>query len=415
MTHTFMGYMRLNAYTKALGAVLALAAAGLIWHWAKPGPRVEVMRAQSREVVELVIASGKLRPVRQSELGAEVSGVIERVMVDYGDTVEKGQALIVLRREDAEQEVVRARRAVETARQELQKASLKAYPEDLNRAEAELARATAACRQAQADFERTNSLYEKKVASRNEFDQSQSVLDQARAAERVARESLESLRQQPRAEDVEIVAARLREREVEQAKAERELARRTMTAPWGGVVLKRMAEPGQSVVPGAALLTLAQTAETEIYVETDENNLGRLKVGQPATIIAPSYRQQPFQALVTQIGPGVDYDRGVVGLRLKPLALPDYARMNMTVDVNIEVGRIASAPSLPVSSLVEKDGKSRIYTLSNGQIGLRDVQVLGRSPEWFAVEGLDANTWVVVHATEVRPGSRARALEVTQP
>lgn len=407
--------MRLHGYTKAAAVVLALVAAGLVWHWAGPGHRVEVIRAQSREVVELVIASGKLRPVRQSDLGAEVSGVIDQVKVDYGDTVEEGRLLILLRREDAEQEVRRARSAVETARQELQKASLKAYPEDLNRAEAELARAAAACKQAQADFERTSSLHEKKVASRTEFEQAQSALDQARAAERIARESLASLRQQPRAEDVEIVAARLREREVEQAKAERDLERRTITAPWGGVVLKRMAEPGQSVVPGAALLTLARTAETEIYVETDENNLGRLKVGQGATIIAPSYRQQPFQALVTQIGPGVDYDRGVVGLRLKPEALPAYARMNMTVDVNIEVGRIASAPSLPVSSLVEKDGKSRIYVLQQGQVIAREVRVLGRSPEWFAVEGLDTNTLVVVHATEVKPGAKARPTEVTKP
>ncbi len=71
-------------------------------------------------------------------------------------------------------------------------------------------------------------------------------------------------------------------------------------------------------------MELADLRVTEIYVETDENNLDRLRTGRRTCSTA--FRDQPFTGTLVQIGPDVDSGRGVVGLRFTPDRLPDFVR-----------------------------------------------------------------------------------------
>ena len=375
---------------------------------------VETSFAKKREVVEYVVASGKLRAVRQSSLGPEVSGVVDKVLCDFGDSVTNGQVLIILKKEDIEQQLEKERLTAMVTREEFKRINRPAYPEEIRRAEAELARATAASKQASQDYQRIFKLYQAKVNSQTELDQFRTAADQAEAAEKSARETLELLRQQPRSEEVSVANARLKEKEAVVAQVEKDLAKRIIRSPHDGIVLQRMAEPGQSVVPGTTLLVVAASGETEIYVETDENNLSKLQTGQPAYAIAPSYRERPFTARLIQIGPGVDYERGTVGLRLKPESLPDYARLNMTVDVNIEVMRIPSAVSVPISSLLEIGGTNFVYVVDNSRTQMLPVKIKGKGAIRAAVEGLSIDKPVVVHANSVKNGQKIRSQPILE-
>ncbi|MBI2528872.1 MAG: efflux RND transporter periplasmic adaptor subunit [Candidatus Rokubacteria bacterium] len=401
--------MRLRQWV--IGLLVILAAAGLAagWRFIRSRPLVETVHPQRREVVELVIASGRLRAVRQSALGAEVAGVVEQVLVDEGDRVRAGQPLVRLRRQDAEQRVEQARLAVATAEKELGRLRAGAAPEEIRRAAAELEQADAALEQAEREHTRARMLWERGLIARAELDRAETGLEQARAARRVAEQAGQVLRSQPRPEDVQVAQARLREAGAALRAAEVEAGKRAVTAPFAGLVVHRSVEPGQGVAPGTPLLTVADMSRTELLVETDENNLARLRVGQRAIVIAPAYAAQSFAAVLRQIGPEVDSQRGVVALRLDPAALPPFARPDMTVDVNIEVARVPDALSVPATSVLERGGKSYVLTVQDGRAALADVRVRGRNPDWAAVEGLAAEARVIVRATEVTPGQTVRA------
>ncbi len=393
----------------ALGAITALAAAG--WElWARATP-VSVTRAERRQVVEIVVASGRLRAVRQSEIGAEVAGTVERVLVEDGDPVSGGQPVAVLRHEDLLERVEHARLAVETARREVLRVRAGAMQEDVRRARAEVTRAESARVLAERDLERARLLHARELIARAELDRAESAVATSRAAEQVASESLQALTSLPRPEDVQVAEARVREAEGGLRVAERDMARRTIRAPFAGLVVNRKAEPGQSVVVGQALFTVADMGRTELRVETDENNLAKLDPGQPATAVAPAYRAHPFAAVLRQIGPEVDPQRGVVALRLEPRSLPSWARPDMTVDVSIEVARVPSALAVPATSVVEKDSRSRVAVVVNGRVRLADVRVLGRNPDWVAVDALPAGAPVIRRAAEVADGQRVRTRE----
>jgi len=349
-------------------STLTVLIALLMWHFRRP-VSTEIVAAQTREVVELVIATGRIRAVRQSEVGAEVPGLLEEVLVFEGDSVTNGMRLAGLRSNDLQRQL---ERAVDTAREEI-------------------ARAGITRRDAETNFDRAESLFSRQINSPADLDVARTARDSARGVEQTAN-------------------ARLRESEAAVAVTRQQLPKRVIRAPFNGVILRRLVEPGQSVAVGTTLFIVAEMERVEIYVETDENNLGRLRLGQPATILAPAFPERPFTATLTQIGPNVDTERGVVGLRLRPGPLPEFILPNLTVDVNIEVARFPQAVAVPVSSVVETDGRSSLLIVRDGRLERQSVTVTGRNDRWAAVDGITGGTPVLVHGTSLPPGTRVRAI-----
>ncbi len=385
---------------------LALVLAG--WWWRAQLPTVETVRARKQTVVDLVVGSGRIQSARQTVLGVEVTGVVERVWVREGDRVAAGQRLLALEASETHKRLEAALLAVETARKELIRLRRGTQGEEIDRARFKWERAQAGRRQAEADFSRLQDLYQQQLIAKAEWERAKTALDQAAAAEKGALSTLTLLLRQPLHEDVEIQEARLKEKEANAALIRRELEKRTLTAPFPGLVIKRMVEPGQAVTPGLGLLTLADLDRLEIYVETDESNLSKLRIGQAAQVLVPSYKAQPFRARLVRIGPEVDPARGVIALRLEPVSVPDFIRPDMTVDVSIEVGRYPEVCTLPATALLQEKGNTYVWVVSGGRTKRVEVEVLTKGPEWVALAGFDPGLAVVRRGIEVKEGQKVR-------
>jgi HlyD family secretion protein len=319
--------------------------------------------------------------------------------------------LVHLSRREAELQVDQASSAVQTAQADLARVRRGALPEEIGHARAELESARSVRTKAELDLQRARELTERGIYPKASQDEAEAALAQARAAEQAASENLQLLLKQPFQEELRLAEARLKESEASLLLAREMFNKKTLLAPFDALVIKREVEPGQSVVAGNSLLTLANMATMEIYVETDENNLARLRNDQVATIIAPAFKNQAFRAILFQIGPEVDNARGVVGLRLRPQELPEYVRPDMTVDVNIEVARYPGTLSVPSSSVIAIGGRSYIHVLQGKQVVRREVEIQGQGVDWVGVKDLPADIWVVDHATEVTPGQTVKAEE----
>jgi HlyD family secretion protein len=350
------------------GIFFALTAAAIFWS-TRPDEAVVVTPIQ-QDVTEVVVASGTIRAVRQSVVGAESAGIVETVEVAEGDSVQAGQLL------------GRVRLGETDARLAQTLASLRAAETTL-RGEESLLDA------AQRELNRARELAARKLVPVAE-------LDDAESAERLQRTKTDAAR------------ARLEEAQAEVAKVRPEFGKREVRAPFNGVVIERLVQPGTAVTSSTGWFSIAEMSATEIYVETDENNLGRLKVGQPATAVSPAYPDSPFEARLTQVGPNVDSERGVVGLRLRAEKLPAFILPNMTIDVNIEVKRIDGAMALPASAVSLQGPPHVLAVEGDGSLTLRPVTILGRNPEWVAVEGADARLQVLREVRAAAPGDRIR-------
>ena len=193
-----------------------------------------------------------------------------------------------------------------------------------------------------------------------------------------------------------------------------EFDRREVRAPFNGVITDRLVEPGTPVSPAQGWFRISEMDATEIEVETDENNLGKLKVGQPVVAFVPAYPDRPFRGTLTQIGPFVDSERGVVRLKITPQELPEFVLPNMTVDVSIEVRRADQALALPVSAVALLANPPFVLAVGEGGVlERRPVKVIGRNPDWVAVAEIPEGTAVVRQLMGMSPGRKIRP--VTEP
>ena len=127
---------------------------------------------------------------------------------------------------------------------------------------------------------------------------------------------------------------------------------------------------------------------------------------------ADAFAQQRFAAVVSAIAPGVDAQRGSVQVKLQVGAPPDYLRQDMTVSVEIEVGRRAAALAVPLEAVHESESANPWVWRITAATRLERVPVtLGlRSGAWVQLlTGVAEGQRVLATAgTGLREGQRVR-------
>ncbi|HSN92791.1 MAG TPA: efflux RND transporter periplasmic adaptor subunit [Anaeromyxobacteraceae bacterium] len=386
------------AAAAAAALVLLAAAAGL------RGRAVPVYVAEKRPLVQRVVATGRVTPLARVDLASLVPGRVEAVEAREGDRVAAGQVLVRL--EDAE-----ARAAVSQAEGRL--AEARARLDQVGGAGSKQAELRAA--QAARDLERARDLFGAGSASRAELDEAEKALELARSQQESAA-ALASSASRSGAE-FRLAAAVLRQAQGALAAAEARLSQTRIGAPGPGVVLGRKAEPGDVVAAGETVLVLALDGETLLTADLDERNLALLRVGQEATAVADAFPDRPFRAAVSRVAPAVDPARGTVEVRLRVPEPPGFLRPDLTVSVNVDVGRREQAVVVPADAVRDASGTPWVLVLVNGRAARREVRLGLRGEAMVEIaEGLAPGEAVVPAAARaVGPGQRVRPDRVPLP
>jgi HlyD family secretion protein len=235
-------------------AVVALGGAA-VWWILRPAPRIGYVY-DSAEVATLrviVTATGSLQPMDKVTVGAEVSGRVDEILVDFNDPVRKGQVLARLNTDELTARAVQARAGVVQA-------------------EANLAKA-------EHDHARIADLREREYVSQEIYDQALATRDFARAALTSAGAAADQ--------------------------AEASLAKAVVRSPIDGVVLDRKVDRGQTVAATfqtpELFVIASDLARLELTVDIDEADVGEVRVGQNATFSVYSYPARTFTAKVKEL------------------------------------------------------------------------------------------------------------------
>ena len=366
------------------------------------GKSVATVPAEYRDLTETVISSGRVVTPDRVVVGAELLGRVLRVAVEEGDRVTAGQVLATL--DDAEQRagLEQSRRAVDEAEARLAQLDQVAAPV----AEQALAQAAANLAQAGAEFERVQALAAAGFYNQSRLDEARRALDGARAGHAAAQAQARGSR--PDGVEVRLARARLAQARAALALASAKRDKMVLRAPVAGLLVVKAVEAGDTVSQGKTLFQIAADGDSEIVLQVDEKNLGRLALGQAAGVLADAYPGQPFQATLFHIAPAVDAAKGSVEAKLKVAAPPAFLRADMTVSVEITVGRRPRALTLPVAA-VREAASTRPWALvvEDGRAQRRDLQLGLRGTGAVEVRaGLAAGARVILPEANVRPGDR---------
>jgi HlyD family secretion protein len=257
---------------KILIALVVLGAVGgFVWQRAVRGksaaPRYVTAQAKLGPLRETVMATGKFKGLDSVDVGAQISGRVARVLVDFNDQVKAGQTL-------AEIDPAQLLSRVEQSR-----AQVSASDSSVRLAKATLA-------QSKAALVRAKDMADKGLISSKDLEAAQADAERAEAS--VASAQSQAILSRASLKD-----------------AETSLSWTTIKAPIDGVVLARLVEPGQTVaasLQSPVLFTVARDlTQLTLYVDIDEADIGRLHEGQEASFTVGAWPARKFASKVISV------------------------------------------------------------------------------------------------------------------
>ncbi len=283
---------------------------------------------------QVVTVTGSLRPVETVEVGSQLAGQIDRLLVDFNDKVRQGDPLAIIDQRSYITKVAGARSSLDMARAEVRivQAKLDKAKIDLENAKASravlVARLDSAKAQktaAERNLDRKLALKQHNVASVTTVEEAQTNLASASA---LAREqntvidlnvyTVDAAEAEVRRLDAELaqVRAAVPLRESELHIAEIDLDRTTIRSPIDGVIVGRFVNQGQTLASGLEARTAFTVArnleEMEVHALVDETDIGRIKAGQRATFTVDAFPSRRFDAVVRQVRKAAQMNQNVV-------------------------------------------------------------------------------------------------------
>jgi RND family efflux transporter MFP subunit len=311
----------------------------------------------------ILTASGYVVARRKAVVSAKIQGRLDWLGVEEGSVVRNGEVIARLESNDYETSVQRARAAV-------------------LRAEADL----------------------------NEFRRQLKVSEDLAQSNVLAADARDAA-----ASKVKVAEAQLAWQQADLAFAEAQLANTQIKAPFSGVVVRKMAEVGESVAPippgvnistaSGAIVALADLATLEVEADVAESNVAKVQNGQPAEVTVEAIPDRRYKAVLRQVIPTADRTKATVMVKVTILDKDKDLKPEMSAKVTFlenekpAAAQAEAAPvvSVPKNALVSREGKATVFLLREGKAVARPVTSgLERGEQVVIKDGLAGGETIIV-------------------
>lgn len=266
--------------------------------------QLETYTVEPTTMSEIVTATGTMESVTSVDVGTQVTGIIDKLYVDFNDKVEKGQLIA-----------------------EIEKTLLDS---ELKSADASLASAKANYEYALHNYERDKTLHDEQLISDYEFQTSM--------------------------KDFQVAKQSYAKSQADRVRAAKNLNYAEIYSPIDGIVVSREVEVGQTVVSSmnvANLYTIADLDNMQVVGSVDEADIGQVKVGQHVTFTVDSYPDDTFTGTVTQVRINPTTTNNVVTYEVIVGAEnPDHKLLpGMTANLSIYTLELDNVLTVPLKAL----------------------------------------------------------------
>ena len=300
--------------------------------------------------------SGQVESSQIANISTRVMGYITKLTVKVGDHVNAGQLIASISNND----MIAKRSQVD----------------------ASITEAEAALKNAQKDFERFTELYKQQSATAKELD---------------------NVTLQYNAMKAKVEATKQMRNEVTAM-----LAYTSLTAPFAGTVTQKFADAGSMANPGMPIITIEQSGTYQISAAVPETEISQIKPGEAVTVSIRSI-DKVFTGKITQINPSSQFTGGQYIIKI---SIPDIDKKGLYAGMYANIGITSTGRSkdnntetegailVPVSSIVNKDQLTGLYTISSNNTALLRWVRLGKTygDKVEVISGLDKNESFITHA-----------------
>ncbi len=336
---------------------------------------VKVLRVKEVQLARVIDLDGELQPLNETEIISQLPGIVKEIRYKAGDTVKAGAVVATIQ----SKELMERLRANEAAVKEAED-DLREKEKGIGSAEKELAHA--------------RELVQRDLIARRAVDDAEAAANLARA-------------------EKEVAEAQLAQRKSMLAQARYLLNLTRLVAPFGGVVTRRWVEPGGSVSPSMAILSIADSDTMRVAVRLTAKDAALVHPGMTVRLRMAAFPGREFAGKLAQISTSSEATDKAATAEIH-LPNPDgLLKPGMKAVLSLAVDETHPALLVPKGSVSDFQGKNYLYTVSAGKAERKAVtKGLEQDNEVVIISGLEEGEFVIVAGLEkLRPGSRVRVLK----
>jgi membrane fusion protein (multidrug efflux system) len=319
---------------------------------------VTVAKVEAAPMDRTLAIVGTLLPKDEATLAARVEGQVEKTLVDFGETVKKGQEIALIDTQN--------------------------YEALANQSEANVVKAKASALNAEQNLKRVLELQASKISSASELDSSTAAAAQTRA---------------------EVKAA-----EAAQVIAGLNLERSRVKAPFDGSVSERIATAGDYVKIGSPLFRVVNDRELKYIVQAPERYAALVKLGQPVLFTVDAWPGETFQGQVNLISPAVSTSTRSFNLGARVPNPEGKLKANTFARGELVLEHAVPTPMVPLEAVINFAGVTKVFVIADGAARSREVKT-GRVREGFqeVLSGLQPGELVATSGyTKLYEGAKIR-------
>ncbi|MES1260407.1 MAG: efflux RND transporter periplasmic adaptor subunit [Acidobacteriota bacterium] len=358
----------------------------------------KLSKVERIDLARSVVATGKIQPVVQVEIKSKASGIIQKLPVNVGDVVRKGQVICELDQNDLLPALRQQQAALHVAEANVKsaEADYERYKVDATGPDVPFLR---------RDMERARKMFSDGLIALN-------ARDDADKNYQIAVQKQESAKANLGTAGAAILKAKaaLEQQQAVVAMAEENLRNATITSPIDGVVLSRDSEVGTAVssilvVGSSATLIMTLGDLNEVYVKgkADESDVGKIWLGQPARITVESFKDQKFEGHVTKISPmGTEKDNVTTfEVRVSISNEKQLLKAQMTANAEIILEEHRKVLAIPEGAVVYNKDKTTSVQVPDpaGEKGFRKVSIttgISNGAKTEVLKGLNEGQQVIL-------------------
>jgi HlyD family secretion protein len=358
----------------------------------------KLAKVERIDLAKAVVATGKIQPVTQVEIKSKASGIIQKLPVNVGDFVHKGQVICELDQNDLLPALRQQQAALHVA-----EATLKSAQADYEKYKVDAAGPDLPF--LKRDMERARQLFAGGLIAQNARDDAEKNYQMAAQKQESAEANLGTAKAA-----ISKAQASLEQQQAVVSMAEENLRNATIVSPIDGVVLSRDSEIGtavSSILLAGASATLIMTVGdlNEVYVKgkADESDVGKLYLGQPARITVESFKDQKFEGHVTKISPlGTEKDNVTTfEVRVSISNEKHLLKAQMTANAEILLEEHKQVLAIPEGAIVYNKDKSTAVQVPDptNEKGFRKVAIttgIGNGAKTEVLKGLTEGQQVIL-------------------
>ncbi|HEY1760112.1 MAG TPA: efflux RND transporter periplasmic adaptor subunit [Bryobacteraceae bacterium] len=390
--------MKLRYWLPAILLIGAGVAAWRIDKWKSQPPEINFAHVARETIVSVVPTNGKVEPVESAGAHAERPGAVQEILIQLGQPVAKGEALLRLDDSDAVAERDSAEASIAQIRADLDVISSGGRAADRARLQSDLEQAQLSLEHAREDYQKYQGMLVEKIATKAEVTAKMQKVDDLEAQVKGLKEQQNALVSPT---DRSSAEARLRNAQAALHLAEAKISQSVVRAPIDGEVYQFDVKRGSYLNAGDTVAMIGRLDQVDVKVYVDERDLGRVAKAMPVRITWDALPGREWKGVVNKLPTQIS----ALGTRQvgEVVCLIDNPKRELKPGANVNVEIRAEAAenvlTIPKEALRNENGQEGVYVLAGDAIHWRPLKLgIGNVTRTQVTSGLSENDSVALLA-----------------